>query len=428
MKFYQTLFFNLIIWIFSALALILGGTFYTIHEDVHQAYKKFAEDKFHESFLQIETKLREEAIISGPQFNSLSIEAAKLWVQDTFNKFFSDSNKNNLEAILVFRLAREPFWNGEAWIFERQIKLFETVEVSYQQVLRFDHFETIRLRGQHLIILFLTFIGLLGFLLMIFLTQRLTKPLSILQKASLRVAEGDFKFTLPVVRDDEIGLLTESFNQMVKDLGLKSKYRELLDQLTDEAVAKKLLEGEMSLTGEKRMVTVLFCDVRGFTHLSEILPPEELIQLLNEHMGTLSEIAHQFYGVVDKFIGDAIMVIFGSPQRYENDAQNAIQAASLMMKKRLEMNARSQFSLEIGIGLATGVAVAGCLGSKERLNYTVIGEVVNRASRICSKAAPGEVLFDQATKEKIDGSFSVKSLGELQLKGIEKPIHIFGLL
>lgn len=427
MKFHQTFCFSLLIWILPFFGLTLGGIFYAIRIDVQEAYKKFAQDEFDKSFVQIEAQLLKEQFINDAH-HGLTPDIARQSIQNSFDKICLQSFKaNNIHGMLFFRSPQPAFWNGEAWVFERALNNLLGVEVCYQQILRFEHFEKIRVKGRYILLVFLIVLGFAGSILMILIAKRLTKPLNLLRQGSLRVANGDFAFSLPVLRSDEIGILTESFNQMVKDLALKSKYRTLLDQLTDEAVAKKLLEGEISLVGEKRQVTVLFCDVRGFTNLSETLPPEDLIKILNEHMGMLSEIAHQFHGVVDKFIGDAIMVIFGTPQHYENDALNAIEAASIMLKKRNEMNAEAKCPLNIGIGIASGIAVAGCLGSKERLNYTVIGEVVNRAARLCSKSSAKEVLLDESTQSKIHNRFCTKSLGDIQLKGIEKPICVFSL-
>jgi len=192
-------------------------------------------------------------------------------------------------------------------------------------------------------------------------------------------------------------------------------------------VAEQLMSGKLSLGGEIREVTVMFCDIRGFTPLSQNKDPAEVIHMLNEHMTALEKVISEHKGVVDKYIGDAIMAIFGAPKSYGTDAYNASRCALRMIQERQKLNETSQYKIQIGIGLATGPVLAGNMGSDDRLNYTVIGENVNLASRLCTQAGRMEVVIGQATREKLGDAAEVIDLPELRLKGFTDAVRAFKL-
>jgi len=273
----------------------------------------------------------------------------------------------------------------------------------------------------------LPLIPLTGLIFSVFASRRMTRPIHHLVEATQAVGKGQYDIQVPVDRLDELGLLARSFNQMVQDLALKDRYRNILDQVTDKEVANWLLANPLKLSGELTDVSILFCDIRGFTHLSEQLSADFVLKLLNEHMSLLSMVAYVHHGVVDKFIGDAIMVIFGSPKSYGNDALHAAQAALDMMEKRNHLNQISEFPFKIGIGIASGRVVAGCVGSQERLNYTVVGSKVNWAARLCDQAAGDEILIDEATRARLGQFAHVEALPALHLKGITGSVPVFKL-
>ncbi len=156
---------------------------------------------------------------------------------------------------------------------------------------------------------------------------------------------------------------------MTEGLAQKERYRTLLNLVADEKVAHALVNGELALGGELREITVLFCDIRDFTPLTARMPPEEVIEMLNEHMAVLTRVVHEHNGVVDKFVGDLLMVIFGAPVRHEQDTFNAARCALSLIREREKLDATSRHQLTIGVGIATGTVVAGCMGSADRLDY-----------------------------------------------------------
>ena len=170
---------------------------------------------------------------------------------------------------------------------------------------------------------------------------------------------------------DEVGQLASSFNEMAEGLAQKERYRTVLNMVADEKVAQRLIAGELTLGGEEREISVLFCDIRGFTALTQNMPPAEVIEMLNEHMTALICVVKEHRGMLDKFVGDMLMAIFGAPVRYGNDTLNAARCALRLVRVREELNQTSRHKLPIGISLATGTVVAGCMGSADRLNYKI---------------------------------------------------------
>lgn len=268
----------------------------------------------------------------------------------------------------------------------------------------------------------------LALLLILWISRSLTRPIDHLVHATEAIRQGDYQVTVPVQTRDELGKLSQSFNEMAEGLALSRKYFNVLAQVTDKAVAKALLRGEVTLGGEVREVSVLFCDIRGFTSMTEGMPPDEVIALLNEHMTSMTQVVYQHHGVVDKFVGDMVMAVFGAPVSYGHDAFLAAQCALDMLAERQRLNVATGRHISIGIGLATGLAVAGCMGSTDRLNYTVLGERVNLASRLCGASGKMEVVIDAATLEKLDPECHVVELQDLALKGFTERIPAWKLL
>jgi adenylate cyclase len=215
-----------------------------------------------------------------------------------------------------------------------------------------------------------------------------------------------------------------------KVLGAFEKY-------VSKDVIKHILEhpDRLKLGGEKRVITVFFSDIRGFTTISEKLTPEQLVHLLNEYLTEMTSIILQTNGVVDKYMGDAIMAFWNAPL---NQPQHAVRAcdASLMMEKKLkEMQniwaARGVPPLEIGIGLNTGPAVVGNMGSYDRFDYTAMGDTVNLGSRLegLNKPYGTRIIISETTREKIAKKpFVVRKLDKVRVKGKKEPITIYELL
>jgi class 3 adenylate cyclase/HAMP domain-containing protein len=259
------------------------------------------------------------------------------------------------------------------------------------------------------------------------IARRFSRPIDELVKGTVRVREGDFESKVRVESKDEFGTLAASFNVMTRELGLKEKYHDLLGKTSDPGLVHSLLEGRIELGGELRRAAVLFCDIRGFTAMTDGMNPAEVIDLLNHHMMAMTRVIHEHGGVVDKFVGDLVMAVFGVPVGRGDDLRRAIDCAAAMQDERERLNRLGPRAIETGIGLAWGEVVAGMMGSPERMNYTVLGERVNLAARLCSAAGAGEIMVDRATVDAAGDAGRFERRDELPMKGFKVPVELWAV-
>jgi class 3 adenylate cyclase len=319
-----------------------------------------------------------------------------------------------------FRLYIAPLTGGGSYDPAYQVSAFSLAILE-------DDLVELRLRGSGIGAFALIF----GVILAYLFSRRLAIPIRELTRATEAVKSGDLTTRITIQSRDEIGELAASFNEMTEGLQQRDAYRGILGKVSDETVAQAMISGDLDLElgGELKTVSVLFCDIRGFTAITEHMPPTDAINLLNHHMTAMTGVVRKHYGVVDKFVGDEIMAVFGALKSYGNDAANAAACALEMIAVREQLNRESGEPLEIGIGLATGEVVAGCMGSVDRLNYTVLGARVNLASRLCSEAGNMEVIIDDETEKQIDHPISaLRARSELKLKGFSGTITAWQML
>jgi class 3 adenylate cyclase len=281
-------------------------------------------------------------------------------------------------------------------------------------------------------ILFLGIVGVAFAMAMAFLiARRITAPLASLSRAAEEVGRGNLSLELPVSSRDELGVLAGAFNRMLAGLREKERVTNILGKYVSPDVARKILSSEegLALKGERRECVVMFTDIRGFTAFSENMAPEKLVADLNEYFGRMVEVVFDHSGTLDKFIGDAIMAVWGAPVPFEDKELRAVACALKMQaalsdlnRKRLDRGAQP---LTMGIGVNVGVVVSGNLGSDKRVDYTVIGDAVNLASRLCSKAAPGQVLISESLYRKTIGLLAVRPLEPVALKGFTDPVKVY---
>ncbi len=283
-------------------------------------------------------------------------------------------------------------------------------------------------------IAFLCFLGyVLGFgLLVTYLIARTyQQPLQEISQAAEDIRQGHLDVVVPVRTTDEIGILEEGINTMAAGLREKEMIKDTFGRVVDPQVRDHLLRGNINLGGEQKEVTVLFCDIRSFTQLSEQLSPEQVVHLLNRYFNRLSHCITQHHGLVDKYIGDAVMAVFGAPQPLSNHSDWAVKAALAMRQARDELNQElvqeNMPPIENGIGIHTGMVLAGNIGSESRMEYTVIGDVVNSASRIESlcKDFHHDILISEETYKQLNPPPSVEFLSEVQVKGKARPLKIY---
>lgn len=263
------------------------------------------------------------------------------------------------------------------------------------------------------------------------LARGLGRPVRELEAATGRIARGDYTARVEPRSRDELGRLARSFNEMAHGLELKERYRGLLDKVVSRDVAAEMLRGEIRLGGETREVTVLFADIVSFTSLTEGMEPQMVIELLNESLGRLGEIVEEHGGFVDKYVGDGLMAVFGAPAAQPDAPARAVSAALDMQEAMARLNRlrepRGEPAIRLAIGIHTGLAVAGNMGSPERLNYTVLGETVNLASRLCDDAGAGEILISEMTAAGAGDDVVLEPLGERGIRGLSRPVGVFGV-
>lgn len=263
-----------------------------------------------------------------------------------------------------------------------------------------------------------------------FIARQVTQPVRLLIQGSNFIENGIYDHTIKIDRNDEIGLLADSFNSMAKGLAEKEKVRNLLGKVVSPAIAEELLSKDIQLGGEEKYITTLFSDIRNFTALCEGRKPEEILSLLNEYFTNISSKIEKNGGVVDKYIGDAVMALFGAPIQHDEDAANSIRAAFEMCHALKELNIsfkqRNIAPIGIGIGINTGLVVAGNMGSLNRLNYTVIGDDVNLASRLegLTKSYGVDIIVSESTAQAAP-EFLYRELDLVKVKGKKQSCRIF---
>jgi adenylate cyclase len=186
---------------------------------------------------------------------------------------------------------------------------------------------------------------------------------------------------------------------------------------------------QIRLGGVNQKVSVMFADIRGFTQFSERTEPERVVEVLNEYFTRVTDVILDHGGMIDKYIGDAVMAVFGVPISKENDAANAVGSAVQVQRMVAEMNrdaaARGWPELAVGIGINTGTATAGNIGSPRRLDYTVVGDAVNIASRLMDDADGAQVLISQSTADELGAEFKLRKLRARRVRGRSEPVQVF---
>ncbi|MFN0065143.1 MAG: adenylate/guanylate cyclase domain-containing protein [Chlamydiales bacterium] len=285
-------------------------------------------------------------------------------------------------------------------------------------------------------------ISLVVIALILFTVSRITlrvaiRPIVKLAAATEYIVAGRYEeVQLPNVgkRRDEVAILTHSFEEMVRGLQEKEKIRGVLDKVVSKDVANEILKSQIHLGGEDRVVSTLFGDIRGFTQMTEKLSPQKTIEILNGCMTKITRVIEGEGGVIDKFVGDAIMAIYGAPVTHPEHPLRAVSSGVLILKALTKWNqeriAAGEPAVEMGIGINTGVVVAGNMGAEDRLNYTVLGKNVNISARLCALAKPGQLIISEFTYEepKIKDSFFIEPLPSVMLKGFSEPFRIYHVI
>lgn len=274
-------------------------------------------------------------------------------------------------------------------------------------------------------------------LLVYFFSRTISRPIRALAVASDEIEKGNYLLDLKPKTHDEVGLLTERFVHMGKGLDEREKLKDTFGRFTNKEIAEKAMRGELALGGETKRATVFFSDIRSFTAISEKLQPREVVEFLNDYLTRMVECVNVTGGVVDKFVGDAVMGVWGAPVSSGSpakDAFNCVRTALMMRSALLEFNkgrgGDKKPVIKIGCGINTGDVVAGQIGSESRMEYTVIGDTVNLASRTESLNKPfgTDILITENTYELVKNYVRVEEMPSVRVKGKEAPIRMFAVI
>ncbi len=277
---------------------------------------------------------------------------------------------------------------------------------------------------------------MLGVLAGIAFVALLVGPLRRLRVGVEQLSAGNLSVRVPPTSRDEVGELTRAFNEMGDSIQQKERIQSAFGRYVSDYVLGQLLEGSDGepQAGIEREVTVLFVDIRRFTHLAEGLQAPRIVSLLNEIFQLVTDRILDYGGTVDKFIGDSVMAYFGAPIP---DANHPIQAVSSAIEIRNAIAARNQqikvddtperLAVDLGIGIHTGPVVVGNIGSDHRTDFTAIGDPVNVAHRLEKLARPAEILVSEAVQRRVRSMISMRFEGERQLSGRAEPVHVYSI-
>lgn len=269
-------------------------------------------------------------------------------------------------------------------------------------------------------------------LLGIAMAHKFSQPITSLASATRDLQQGKLKH-IPERRSDELGMLINAINSMSHGLIQKDQVEAMLSKLVDRDIAAKVLGGvqEVEVGGEHVEATVLFADIVGFTNISESLSPQEVSNLLNEYYNYFDQCAKFYFGTVDKFIGDAVMLVFGAPKPDKDHQFHALACAVLMNQLVGRLNnirrEKGLYEVNLRIGINSGSMLAGLIGGANRMQYTVVGDAVNLASRLCSEAGSSQIIIEESMYNNIIKTHKIKAESRKQIKvrGKAEPVAIY---
>ena len=279
-----------------------------------------------------------------------------------------------------------------------------------------------------------------GLALTVVFMKLFTIPLKKLTIQTKEIKKGNYDYRVNISSNDEMGVLSDAFNDMTESIKEKEFMRSTFGKIVDPNVRDYLLKGNVALGGETRNVTIMFCDIRNFTAMSESMSPEKVVSLLNKYFTEMEKCISKNHGIINKYIGDAVMGIFGAPVKSENHALNAFNAAMEMRAALVALNKKLEGSdfpqIAFGIGLHSGDVLAGNIGAENRIEYTVIGDTVNTASRIESlcKSYQKDLLMSESTCKLIldaaAGEFAARQddfvfVDEADIRGKTEKVKLF---
>ena len=347
----------------------------------------------------------------------------------TFNKFTKITKVRTEDDVTYFNYFSE---SGKHILNLTRLILFNKKELGEVHVgVSIDFIEKLIHKARLTIIWITFFIIIFGSGVAVFLGFHFSRPISNLVQATREIGLGNYQHKIILARNDELGNLSTAFNRMGEELWKNSLMQKSFGKYIGAEVLEMIMANPESvwLKGHRSEATIVFVDIRGFSSYSEVKEPEEIVEKLNQYFEIATQVIQDYGGYVDKFIGDAVLGVFGVPVYHENHVLRAVSAANDMQKAFLEKHENGNDLLQsVGIGINSGVVVSGNIGSQNRMEYTVIGDSVNLAAHLYRLANPGEIIISKSAYVHLKDILEVEPLPPQYIKGKSEPVETFRLL
>jgi adenylate cyclase len=389
-----------------------------------------------EDILRLNTLIKEASSVEGLRYALITDTNDKIKAHTDVNliglpfKHFVDNPELIRKEDVTYYTYRQP---GGA----RMLNLSRAINLKNKNLgqvhvgISLDFIEQLVIDERVSVVLVTLGVILIGLVVAVLYGFRFSRPISQIVTATDEIGRGNYQYRVPLKRNDELGNLAIAFNRMGQELWKNAMTQKSFGKYVGTEVLDLILANPETdwLRGTRNDATILFGDVRGFTSYATEKAPEEVVEALNAYLEIATTHIINFGGYIDKFIGDAVMGVFGVPVFRKDHVERAVRAAvKIQQELHKESLHDNQLLASVGISIHTGVVVAGNVGSQSKMEYTVIGDSVNVAARLNAVAGPGEVVVSQQVKEVLDAMMTTQSLGPQKMKGITESVEAYKVL
>lgn len=389
-----------------------------------------------EDILRLNTLIKEASSVEGLRYALITDTNDKIKAHTDVNliglpfKHFVDNPELIQKGDVTYYTYRQP---GGA----RMLNLYRAINLKNKNLgqvhvgISLDFIEQLVIEERVSVVLVTLAVILIGLVVAVLYGFRFSRPISQIVKATDEIGRGNYQYRVPLKRNDELGNLAIAFNRMGQELWKNAMTQKSFGKYVGTEVLDLILANPETdwLKGTRNDATIIFGDVRGFTSYATEKAPEEVVEALNAYLEIATTHIINFGGYIDKFIGDAVMGVFGVPVFRKDHVERAVRAAvKIQQELHKESLHGNPLLASVGISIHTGVVVAGNVGSQSKMEYTVIGDSVNVAARLNAMAGPGEVVVSQQVKEALDEMMTMQSLGPQKIKGKTEPVEAYKVL
>jgi adenylate cyclase len=389
-----------------------------------------------DDILRLNTLIKEASRVEGLRYalivgsNSLIKAHTDINLIGVPFKHFDENSKTTQQGEVVYYSYYRP--DGE-----RLLDLYRTISFKDKPLgqvhvgISLNFIEELIRRERISVIIISLVIMMVGLGVAVLYGLRFSRPISDLVKATGEIARGNYQYRVPVGRNDELGNLGTAFNRMGLELWKSAMTQKSFGKYVGSEVLDMILANPETawLKGTRNKATIVFGDVRGFTGFAADKPPEQVVEVLNIYLEMATRVIIQHGGYIDKFIGDAVLGVFGLPVFRQDHVPRAVRAAMYLQEElRREASNGNPLLACIGVSIHTGDVVAGNVGSQSKMEYTVIGDTVNLAARLNSFAGPGEVVISRQVMEQLGETVQTDALGPQTIKGMSTPVDVFKVI